>query len=247
MRRFVMVCAVVAGFFLVSTPSSVSGATTTTSSTTTTSVPLIPCSATTTVPVVPGATTVPFLTCALVETTTTTTTTTTTLPSAVTTVPEGCALPPIAQAVFIGTLKSKDLASATFQVSQVRAGSLEGYLTTENTVVVRYGNDVKYLDINSTYIVGVEQDSVTSKLASTVRDAAELFGGAEVAGSNTQCPEFEEAARTIHADGSAIDAGLFVKFFDQPLRLVLVLVLPTLLVISGLIGLVWFKRGTKRS
>jgi hypothetical protein len=176
-------------------------------------------------------------------TTTTSSTTTTTVPSAVTTLPEGCPLAPLAQAVFVGTVNSATTVAAEFTVIQVRAGSLDGYV---NGVVVnvRYGTDVKYLKTGSTYIVGVEIDSVSSRLSSSVRDAAELFGGAQVAGSSVKCPEFDEVARTINSDGSAIKAGLFTNFFDQPLLLAVSLLVPIALVVMGLVGLVWFRRGT---
>ena len=177
--------------------------------------------------------------------TTTSSTTTTTLPSAVTTVPEGCALPPVAQAVFLGVITKRDAVSATFKVSQVRAGSLEGYLTNDSTEV-RYGADAKYLDKGKAYIVGVALDSVTLKLSSTIRDAAEIFGGAEVVGATKQCPKFDAAARTLRIDGTTISSGLFDKFFEQPLRLAVVLILPTLLVVMSLVGLVWFRRGIRR-
>ena len=179
------------------------------------------------------------------STSSTTTSTTTTVPTAVTTVPEGCALPLVAQAVFIGAVASLDPVAAVFTVTQVRAGTLDGYIN-GNSVEVRYGRDVKYLKKNKTYIVGVALDSVTLKLSSTVRDSNELFGGAEVVGSNTRCPKFEAAARTLHNDGSSIDSGLFVTIFDQPARLLAALVLPTLLVILGLLALVWFRRGMRR-
>jgi hypothetical protein len=174
-----------------------------------------------------------------------TTSTTTTVPTAVTTVPEGCALPPIAQAVFVGTITSLDPVAAVFTVTQVRAGTLDGYIN-GNSVEVRYGRDVKYLKKNQTYIVGVALDSVTSKLSSTIRDSNELFGGAEVVGSNVRCPKFEAAARTLHNDGTSIDSGLFVTIFDQPVRLFAALVLPTLLVFLALLALVWFRRGMRR-
>jgi len=179
------------------------------------------------------------------STSSTTTSTTTTVPTAVTTVPEGCALPLVAQAVFIGTVASTDPVAAVFTVTQVRAGTLDGYLN-GNSVDVRYGRDVKYLKENTTYIVGVALDSVTLKLSSTVRDSNELFGGAEVAGSNVRCPKFEAAARTLHSDGTSIDSGLFVTIFDQPVRLLVALVLPTLLVFLALLALVWFRRGIRR-
>ena len=179
------------------------------------------------------------------STTSTTTSTTTTVPTAVTTVPEGCALPPVAQAVFVGTIASLDPVAAVFTVTQVRAGTLDGYINADS-LEVRYGRDVKYLKKGKTYIVGVALDSVTSKLSSTIRDSNELFGGAEVAGSNVRCPKFEAAARTLHSDGTSIDSGLFVTIFDQPLRLLAALVLPTLLVFLALLALVWFRRGIRR-
>jgi len=220
MRRFLLACVCAAGAFFISSPSVALGDTTTTTTVVTTS-------------------TIPALT-------TTTSTTTSSLPSAVTTVPEGCALPPSAQAVFVGIVTAKDVAMATFDVQQVRTGTLDGYMGAGNTVTVRYGRDVKYLNKGDSYIVGVELDQVTLKLASTVRDSAELFGGAEVAGSNTKCPAFESAARTLHIDGTAINSGLFVKLFEQPWRILVAFVVPPVLVFFGLVGLVWLKRGTGR-
>ena len=176
---------------------------------------------------------------------TTSSTTTTTLPSAVTTVPEGCALPPVAQAVFVGTVQTVDPVSATFTVSQVRAGSLEG-LAANNAVEVRYGADVKFLEKGREYLVGVALDPGTQRLSSTVRDAAELFGGNEVAGGGAECPRFEAAARTIHTDGSSIDSGVFSNFPGDPARLMAALVLPSALVFLLLVALVWVRRGLRR-
>jgi hypothetical protein len=173
---------------------------------------------------------------------TTSSSTTTTLPSAVTTVPQGCALPPQALAVFVGQITTTDPVSAVFSVLQIRAGSLEGYQE-GTTVQVRYGSDAKYLEVGETYLVGVAPDPVSSRLSSSIRDSAELFGGAEIAGSNTQCPEFEQPARTFTLEGRDIEAGLFTQFFDQPWRLALAVVLPPLLVVLALFGLVWFRRG----
>jgi hypothetical protein len=222
MRRAIIATTLVVLLFGSGTPASVSAETTTT-----TEVPVVTTSSSST------------------STTSTTTTTTTTVPTAVTTVPEGCPLAPVAQAVFVGTITSLDPVAAVFTVTQVRAGTLDGYINS-NSVEVRYGRDVKYLEKNQTYIVGVALDSVTSKLSSTIRDSNELFGGAEVVGSNVRCPKFEAAARTLHIDGTSIDSGLFVTIFDQPLRLLAALVLPTLLVFLALLALVWFRRGMRR-
>jgi len=222
MRRAIIATTLVVLFLGIGAPALVSAETTTT-----TEVPIAVVSTTST------------------STSSTTTSTTTTVPTAVTTVPEGCALPTVAQAVFIGTVASLDPVAAVFTVTQVRAGTLDGYIN-GNSVEVRYGRDVKYLKKNKTYIVGVALDSVTLKLSSTVRDSNELFGGAEVAGSNVRCPKFDAAARTLHNDGTSIDSGLFVTIFDQSVRLLVALVLPTLLVFLALLALVWFRRGIRR-
>ena len=224
MRRTIIATALVALFLGIGAPALVSAETTTTTT------------------VVPDVLVVSTSTS---STTTSTTSTTTTVPTAVTTVPEGCALPLVAQAVFIGAVASLDPVAVVFSVTQVRAGTLDGYINGDS-VEVRYGRDVKYLKKNQTYIVGVALDSVTLKLSSTIRDSNELFGGAEVAGSNVRCPKFEAAARTLHSDGTSIDSGLFVTIFDQPVRLLAALVLPTLLVFLALLALVWFRRGMRR-
>lgn len=237
-RRLSGILFVAAVALLCGSPAIVSGATTTTVPATTTTVPVV-CP-----PVLdPSVTTVPVIGC--VAATTTTTTTTTTLPVAATTVPEGCALPPVAQAVFKGTVTSLDTVSAVFTVHQLRAGSLDGYAT-NNEVNVRYGSDAKYLVVGETYLVGVAQDSVTLRLTSTLRDQPELFGGAEVAGSQRQCPEFEAAARTLNEDGSSIPTGLLDKLFEQPWKLAAALLLPPALVLAALFAAVWFRRGLKR-
>lgn len=225
--------------FFLSAPAVVSSATTTTSPSTTIPVLCPPAGD-------PSVTTVPIVGCVNpVVTTTTTTTTTTTLPIAATTVPEGCALPPVAQAVFKGTLQSVDPVSAVFRIDQLRAGSLDGFAV-NNTVEVRYGSDAKYLTVGSTYLVGVEQDSVTLRLTSTLRDQPELFGAAEVAGTQNKCPEFEAAARTLNVDGTTIPTGLLDKLFEDPWKIAMAVLLPPVLVLVALVALVWFRRGVKR-
>jgi hypothetical protein len=233
MRRSVLVVPLLAAAFLAFSPTVVSSATTTTS------VPVLCPPSTDT-----SGTTIPVAGCVAPLVTTTTSTTTTTLPSAVTTVPEGCALPPTALAVFVGKVISTDPVNAVFDVFQMRAGSLEGYIT-NNEVEIRYGADVKYLETGKSYIVGANPDSVSLKLSSTIRDSAELFGGAQVVGSSKQCPVFEAAARTLHTDGTAISASILGKLFEQPWRIAVAFLVPPVLVLMGLFGLVWLRRGTK--
>ncbi len=144
----------------------------------------------------------------------------------------------------MGTVISVDPVNAVFEVEQMRAGSLEGYVV-NNTVEVRYGADVKYLKTKKSYIVGANPDAVSLKLSSTIRDTAELFGGAQIVGSNRQCPEFEAAARTLHTDGTAISTSILGKLLEQPWRIAVALILPPVLVLMGLFGLVWLRRGTR--
>lgn len=146
--------------------------------------------------------------------------------------------------MFVGRIESTDPVSAVFEVLQVRAGALPGN-DVGSRVSVRYGGDVKFLDRGTAYLVGVAPDPVTLTLSSTVRDSAELFGGAEVAGSNVRCPRFEAAARTINTDGTSIDTGVFSRVFDSPARLVVALVLPVVVVMTALFGLVWLKRAMR--
>ena len=237
MRRTGSLLLVFCACVIAASPSVVTGATTTVPPTTTT-LPVLcpPAGATTTAPVVG---------CVNPATTTTSTTTTTSLPVAVTTVPEGCSLPPTAQAVFVGTVTSVDPVNAVFTVNQLRAGSLDGYAA-NGSVQVRYGSDAKYLEPGRSYLVGVEQDSVTLRLTSTLRDRAELFGGAEVAGSQTRCPEYEAAARTLNTDGTPVAAGLLDKLLEEPWRIAVALVVPPALVVFALFALVWFRRGLRR-
>lgn len=174
------------------------------------------------------------------------TTTTTTLPSAVTTLPPGCPLPPTALAVFIGEVTSTDSVAARFRVDQVRAGSVDAFLR-DGQVDVRYGGDVRYLEAGQRYIVGVVVgDSLGTTLASTLRDEAEVLGEAEGLAARIDCPDHEPVARTLNIDGTEVATGMFSLLFDSPARLLGALVLPALLVLVLLVGAVWAKRGFAR-
>lgn len=174
------------------------------------------------------------------------TTTTTTLPAAVTTVPPGCPSAPTALAVFTGEVISTDSVAAQIRVEQVRAGTLDAFLR-DGAVQVRYGGDVRYLETGRRYIVGVVAgDSLGTTLASTLRDEAEVLGEAEGLAARIDCPDFEQVARTLNIDGSAVATGMFSLLFDSPVRVLGALVLPALLVLVLLVGAVWAKRGLVR-
>lgn len=149
--------------------------------------------------------------------------------------------------VFVGVLQSRDDITATFRVEQVRAGSLEGYATTTtNTLVdIRYGNDVKFLSVGESYLVGAGTDAATLVLSSSVRKSEALFGGNEVAGIDNgeeNCPRLEDPIRTLHVDGSSIDSGIFTSFFSHRGALAVAVLAPSLLVLALLIALVLGRR-----
>lgn len=176
----------------------------------------------------------------------TTTSTSTTLPSAVTTLPPGCPPAPVALAVFVGEAISRDDTSVTYRVDQVRAGSLDVYLR-EGAVTVRYGGDARHLETGRTYIVGVTAaDPAAQLLQSTIRDDAIVIGEPEGLSVGPVCPEFEEVARTLNDDGTAVRASAVAVFFSQGWRVVAAVVLPAFMVLALLLGAVFVRRGLAR-
>ena len=176
---------------------------------------------------------------------TSTTSTTSSLPSAVTTVPEGCPGPPAWFAVFVGRLERTEGSAGIYTVLQVRAGALDA-AAVGTEVRVSYGTDVRFLETGETYIVGTASDPVTLALASTVRDAPDLFGGAELAGSRETCPSFEQPARTLRLDGTSVDTGILAGLSDARVLLLAVLVVPPVVVVAGLLAAVRWRRGGRR-
>lgn len=174
-----------------------------------------------------------------------TTTTTSSLPSAVTTVPEGCPGPPPWFAVFTGRLERTEGAAAVFTVLQVRAGTLDA-AAVGTELRVAYGTDVRFLEVGTTYIVGTASDPVTLALTSTVRDSSDPFGGAERAGSRETCPEFEQPARTLRLDGTSVDTAVFSGLSDAPWLLLGALLVPPVLVVTALLAAVRWRRGVRR-
>jgi hypothetical protein len=146
-------------------------------------------------------------------------------PSAVTTIPAGCPTPDKPQMVFIGELISLGNSTAVYQVLQVRAGIPAGYVTGDR-VEVRYGQDVKFLEVGTRYLVGAASDTYSPILISKVREEAPLFGGDAVIGVGDagSCPRVEDPIRTLNEDGSAIDTAVLSPLRDS-LSVVVVLLL----------------------
>ena len=176
-----------------------------------------------------------------------------TVPSATTTIPVGCAPPPVSQAVFIGKVKVLDATQAVFELVRLRSGSLAGYSTeTPNslgTVVtevgIYYGRDVKFLEVGVTYLVGTALDPTTGRIFSRVTEAAPMFGGNQVADINNSgvvCPTYPDVARTLNTDGSTIESGVLSGLRGESDRILFAIVVPAGLVLLGLVTLVLVRR-----
>ncbi len=170
-------------------------------------------------------------------------------PSAVTTIPAGCASANTPQVVFVGQLITLDDTTATFAQLQVRAGSLGGYSTIDDAagdvVNVRYGRDTKFLSEGKVYLVGAASAINSPILISKVRASAELFGGDQVIGVSDQgveCPRYEDAIRTFNEDGTSIDTGVLSPLLDNQWQIFLAILVAVGLVIAGLAGVVIVKQ-----
>lgn len=157
--------------------------------------------------------------------------------------PSGCAVPEAEQAVFIGTLVTADAATARFAVGQVRSGSIEGFAV-GGLIDVRYGDEVRFLDVGQTYIVGAGLDVDIPALVSAVRAPAPLFGGNEIAGiddSDVGCPAIEDPVRTLMADGGSVETGVLAPMQGAGEQLVRAVLEPAAVALAILFGLVALK------
>ena len=156
-------------------------------------------------------------------------------------VPAGCAAPPVEQVVFVGTLVLADAATARFTVDSVRSGSTAGF-EVGGLIDVRYGDEVRFLDTDTAYIVGAGIDPATQVLSSAVRAPSPLFGGNEIAGiddSDVDCPRLGDPVRTLLADGSSVESGVLTPLRDAKgdiLRAILQPVGVAFLVLLGLVA-----------
>lgn len=158
-------------------------------------------------------------------------------------VPAGCASPPAAVAVFEATIVGLTVDAARMQVTRVLAGSLDGFEISPSVVDVRYGDEVRFLEIGTDYLVGAGSDE-TMLLRSAVRDPRPLFGGDAVVGlddSDIDCPELDDPVRTFLADGAAVEASLLTPLDGSGDQLRRAVVLPFAVAFTVLLALVLVK------
>jgi hypothetical protein len=143
-------------------------------------------------------------------------------------VPVGCTAPPPPHVVFVGKVVDRDFRSAQFEIEQVRAGDPAPFAR-DDRVNVRYGLDAQYLDDGERYLVSAPVDADLGLLVSRVNPPVENFGGDEVIGvseSDVSCPRYDDPSRTLHLDGTPIDASLTAPLFESKLRLLSAVLLP---------------------
>lgn len=158
-------------------------------------------------------------------------------------VPAGCLTAPPPQAVFLGTLVNNDATTGRFQVTQLRSGSLDGFAVGD-IVDVRYGDEVRFLKLNTQYLVGAAVDSDLGRLSSKVRQPSPLFGGDAVLGvndSDVACPAVEDAVSTLYANGLPVDSGVLRPLHGSSKRLLRAILLPLGVATAVLVGLVLIK------
>jgi hypothetical protein len=129
-------------------------------------------------------------------------------------IPNGCAAPPVASVVFVGTLVAKVPAIARYRVEQVRAGSANDNIV-GNFVDIGYDDETKYLTENDRYLVGAVTSGAGGTLVSKVRESEPLFGGNAVIGlteKSASCPAVEDPVRTLHIDGTEVEASMLSGF-----------------------------------
>jgi len=162
----------------------------------------------------------------------------TSVPAPTNTVPASCFIPTRVQATFVGSLSASDRRTARFEIVQMRGGSLDGY-SANNLVDVQYEEDVRYLELEQSYIVAVGIDQSTGALYSKIRDPEPLYGGSQVVGVNSGviCPEVEDAVRTLTMDARSVESGVLAPLKDAKGKLGRAILLPFLWVFGGLFGL----------
>ena len=158
-------------------------------------------------------------------------------------VPEGCTAPPLPHIVFVGKVVDRDFRSVRFEIEQIRAGQAAPFAS-GNQVDVRYGLDAQYLRDGQRYLVSAPVDPDLGLLVSRVTPLVANFGGDEVIGvseSDVNCPAFEDPLRTLHLDGTRIEADPLEPFFDSRVRILGAVLVPVAVALGVIFLLATFR------
>jgi hypothetical protein len=165
-------------------------------------------------------------------------------------VPTGCTVPNLPDVVFVGTVLDKGTPAglphttanqtARFRLDQARAGALDRF-TYNGVIDVRYGLDANDLGKGEQYLVGATVDPQAGVLASKVRETEPAFGGDDViaaAQEDLKCPKLTDPVRTLHTDGTPVDASIVQPLVSSKGRLLRAILLPLLVVFGVVFALV---------
>jgi hypothetical protein len=151
-------------------------------------------------------------------------------------VPTGCAAPAMPHIVFIGDVVDRDYRTVRFEIERIRSGRPDPFASGDQ-IDVRFGLDAQYLDDDTTYLVSAAVDPDLGLLVSRTTPPIEHFGGDEVIGvseSDVNCPDYEDAMRTVYPDGTDIEGGVLDPLLDSKVRIAGALLVP-LAVAAGVI------------
>jgi hypothetical protein len=158
-------------------------------------------------------------------------------------VPVGCTAPPLPHVVFVGKVTDRDFRSVRFEIEQIRAGQATPFAS-GNTIDVRYGLDAQYLHDGERYLVSAPVDPDLGLLVSRVTPVVANFGGDEVIGvseSDVNCPTFEDPLRTLHLDGTAIEADPLQPFLTSRVRIMGAVLVPIAIAVGVIFLLATFR------
>lgn len=149
-------------------------------------------------------------------------------------VPIGCEAPPLPHIVFIGEVVDTDFRTARYEIETIRAGQPQPFAN-DGLIDVRYGLDVQYLDEGERYLVSALVHPDLGLLVSAVTEPIRHFGGDEVIGvseTDVRCPEFEDPMRTLHVDGTPIDAGVLDPLLAARVRILGAFLVPAAIAVG---------------
>lgn len=143
-------------------------------------------------------------------------------------VPAGCSAPQMPHVVFVGEVVDRDYRTVRFEVERIRSGRTAPFADGDR-IDVRFGLDAQYLDDGGSYLVSAVVDPDLGLLVSRVTDPIEDFGGDDVIGvseADVSCADYEDPMRTLHTDGTPVEASVVGPFFDARVRLLGAILIP---------------------
>ena len=157
-------------------------------------------------------------------------------------IPAGCPSPEVARVIFVGRIVAKDQGTARFQVSQVRAGSGDGFIVSD-LIDIRYDDETQYLDVGDRLLVGAAIGD-GGRLYSKVQATDLLFGGDAVIGvaeSRADCPVVEDQIRTLRTDGTEVETSMFIGLGRSKSDIALAFAKPLAVVFAVIVALVLIR------